>query len=98
MCPPTTTGCGPREDAPGRPNPHFSLRRGILSAVNPAASAGSKREFVIVTPQPFQAAPVGASRDVLLSLAPLKTADLVIGFVSSVLNDFPDRCSASAPR
>src|SRR5260370_41633554 len=88
-----TTGCVPPELAPGNPNAHFSFRRGTSSAVIPAASAGWKRVFVIVAPQPFQAGPVSELRIDPTALS--QNADLGIGFRGSL----PD-CSreTDAPR
>src|SRR5512146_2464147 len=49
-------------EAPGKPNAHFTFKRGISFRLNPAARAGWWRRFVLagLTPHPFQE---GAFRD-----------------------------------
>src|SRR5579859_4620198 len=96
MRPPMTTGCVPPELAPGNPNAHLNFRCGRSSAVIPAASPGSKREFVTVTPQPFQAGPPKELRNVRIELP--QNADLGMGFGSSLPNDLPERYSERAWR
>src|SRR5947208_41865 len=89
--PPTITGCVPPELAPGKPKAHFNLRRETSSAVIPAASAGSKRVFVMVTPQPFQA---GSDSEPEKRVAVLvQDADFGIMFADSEPNGLPERYS-----
>src|SRR2546425_4831095 len=94
--PPTITGCVPPEVAPGYPNAHFSLRRGTLSAVKPAAAVDSKRVLVIVTPQPFHSELFGLSDNGVAELVQNAVRGMMSG--GALPNGFPDKYSARTCR
>src|SRR5215831_8869784 len=61
---PATVTCEPDADTPGKPNAHFSFRRGTAAGDSPAAAAGTNRVLRASPPKPFQAAPASGSPDV----------------------------------
>src|SRR6266542_2028939 len=56
--PPTMTGCAYALWSPGNPNAHFTFRRPISLALNPAAAVFCRRVFELFAPHPFQAGSV----------------------------------------
>src|SRR5438874_429138 len=56
--PPAIVGCASAPTSPGKPNAHFSFRRGTWAAVNPANAPSWRRVLDVFALQPFHRGPV----------------------------------------